>query len=706
MKGQALQVRVVGGMQQDIPQDPVSASLIENWTVDRTSTGLSSRVGYEKYRPNPAAQWAPFSALPRIDSLFVAQQLPGGARQSILFESNGSLFLFYEVGQAATLVNLLSRTVPTSTEAGAYYCQVGDRIVVTNGQDAPLVINPWPLPRASDITATVSAQIVRPLGFAGPPPQPNAIDVATVGAGATVGSAASFTGNATSNWYPTNGAAISFPGLFGHGYSDGVDAEVTNNYRYKVTFISDTGSESPLSQSAAFRWTIEKGNQGFQYAPSLRLPLGPKGTKARRVYRTLEGGSTYYFVADVRNNVEELFHGFRATNALGFEAPSETDSITFPAPRARVCASFKDSLFLDGGANESDTLFFSKPGFIDQYGSLDYIRLPSDGGSVSGLYSYYNNLIVFRENGVDVVTGTYPNFTAQTVTRQVSCRSPHSVDAVPGLGVFFLAQDGVYALQGGLDGGAVFQVVEIGQAIGRELNRITEACTPRAVGKYCPLDRTYHLYIPVDGDDRPSLGVLYHVEKQGWSIRTGFPVGCLGRLHGGELIFGHNEGAAAGQNAEAGLFVLSSIRSMGGNIQDDTYVTNPPPTSVYQSAWHDFGDAQAKKQVQYVTLWITTTGSVLLKLKHYKDFDHEAAGQDEQYIAQPPDAANQPVYDAAVADVDKWQESRLVPIRIPIAQQSCSWFKFSLETTDDILFIGYEVEYVVRGTQVIAGKKA
>ena len=51
-----------------------------------------------------------------------------------------------------------------------------------------------------------------------------------------------------------------------------------------------------------------------------------------------------------------------------------------------------------------------------------------------------------------------------------------------------------------------------------------------------------------------------------------------------------------------------------------------------------------------------------------------------------------------------WQDTRLVPIRIPVAVQSCSWFKFRIETTDDILIVGYELDYVSRGTMVIAGK--
>lgn len=68
---------------------------------------------------------------------------------------------------------------------------------------------------------------------------------------------------------------------------------------------------------------------------------------------------------------------------------------------------------------------------------------------ITCLYSYYNNLVVFRENSVDVLTGDYPNFNVQVVTDQVSCRSAHSIESIPGLGVVFLADDGIYALTGG-----------------------------------------------------------------------------------------------------------------------------------------------------------------------------------------------------------------------------------------------------------------
>ena len=693
-------------MTRDLPQAPESATLIENWTVDPATEGLVSRVGYERYRPNVASGFSPFTSLGRIDSLYVSQQLPGGARQHILFESGGVLYLYYESGQNAQLVSLSSRTVPNATDAASVYAQVGDRIVVTNGYDYPVVINPWPLPRASELTAGVAAQIIRPLGWAGRPPQPEVLAVATLDSGATPNSAYQYTGNSTSNWYPAYGSAICFPNIYGMGYSDGSDATRENNYRFKVSFISDTGSESPLSQEALTEWTIELGNYGFRYAPTLRIPIGPKGTRARRIYTTTDDGLEFFFSADCRNNVEQLFHVSRRSNALGFAAPLDRASSVFPAPRARVCAAYKDCLFLDGGANESDTLFFSKPGFIDQFGSVDYIRLPSDGGSITGLYSYYNNLVVARENGLDVVTGSYPDFSAQTVTRQVSCRAPSTLAAVPGVGVMFLAQDGVYALRGGLDGGSVFEVTEVGQPINEELTRLTAECAARAVAQYSPVDRAYHLYLPVDGSDRPGLGVVFHVEKEGWSIRTGFPVGCLARTFNGDLLFGHHTGAeAGGVNPEAGLFAISGIRAMGGSMTQDVFTQGPPPTSRYESAWHDFGDSQIKKQVQYVTVWIMSTGSVNIDLAYYKDFDNATVtGRENKYIAQSPDRAKQPVYDTAILDTDVWQTSRLVPIRIPVAVQSCSWFKFSIETTDDLVLVGYELEFGVKGTQVVAGK--
>lgn len=706
MRGQTLQVRLLGGMQESLPQEASAATLVDNWTVDGRTKGLSSRVGYEKYRPSASAEWAPFASLGRIDSLFVMQQAAGGARQSILLESKGVLYLYYEAGQSATLLKLADRAIPAATEPGSQYAQFGDRVVITNGEDPPVVVRPWPLAETAQTGSAQLGSCIRPLGWSGPPAAPEALRVATIDATATTKSAEFYTGASTTNWYPVHPEAMNFPSAFGMGKHNASASQVVNDYRFRVAFIMDTGSISPLSNEVEVRWELASGTSGYRYCPTLRLPLGPPGTVARRVYATLNEGSDFFFVADVRNNVEQLFHAARRSASYSVAAPQPSDSVPMPAPSARYCAVFKDCLFLDGGRNEGNLLSYSRPGLIDQFGAGDYVALSSGGGAVTGLYAYYNNLIVLRENAIDVLTGTYPEFTVQTVTKQVACRSGATLEAVPGVGIVFLAQDGVYALTGGLDGGAAFEVVNIGAPVQDQLDRLTQECAPRAVARYSPRERAYHLYFPADGQDRPTLGLVYHLDKRGWTRRTGFPVGCIDRTHNGVLVFGHHTGDEAGANSETGLFVITPIRAMGGAIVGDLYQLNGPPTSTYRSAWHDFGDAQVKKQVQYVTLWVMTAGDVKVSLKHYKDFEYTEVGANSAYVAQPPDRDAQPVYDEALVATAAWQRARLVPLRIPVAQQSCSWFQFEVTTTDDLVLVGYELEYKARGTQATAGRLA
>jgi hypothetical protein len=363
-------------------------------------------------------------------------------------------------------------------------------------------------------------------------------------------------------------------------------------------------------------------------------------------------------------------------------------------------------VFLDGGINDPYVLYFSNAGRPDQFAAPDYIQLSGANGGITGLFSYYNVLVVFRESGIDIVRGDSVNgFNATTVTTQVSCKSPSTIDTVPELGVVFLATDGVYALNGGFDGGSVFQVTKLTESIENTITRCTPDCLPRAVGRYSPLLNEYHVYFPADGQDRPTLGVVWHVDKKGWSIRENFPVGCIDRMPTDELVFGHNTGIEAGNSSPAGLFIISGRRAMGGTIDGEGYVLGQPPVSRWKSPWLDFGDAQIQKQPQYVTLWMMTTGSVNITLTHYKDFSRTATTE-RAYLAQPPDATALPVLDSAVLDATEWETARLVPIRIAVASQSCAWFAFEFETSNDLVFVGWEVEYNTRGTRVIAGQRA
>lgn len=730
MKGTTVEARKLGGLQTTLPQDGPNATELVNFTVDPDTEGWSTRVGYERYRPDPVDGFQPFQNTGRIDSLFVFQGGGQGSRQTLMLESGGTLYLVHEpVTPAFQLLPIRTgRSIPTPSQPASTYCEVAGGVVVCNGDDAPLFVRPWPIAGVSEAPTTAATQIARPLGFAATPRAPEALTVLTMSS--SFGSIITQTGDAVSLWWPTKPGAIGQYGDWGLGFSKNGTSSPGKGatFAYQVSFISDTGSESALSLPGSTSWELQANAEGFHYGVALRIPTGPPGTLGRRIYRSqnyhadgpVPGDDTTYFLDDVRNNVEELFFDPYASVALGAEAPSVALTTAFPAPRARFCAVYGDCVFLDGGIVDPNTLYFSHPNKPDQYGAGDFIRLSGDAGGITGLFGHYTVLVVLRENGVSVVEGNFTDgFRATTVTNQVACRSPHAIDAVPGVGIVFLAQDGIYALSGGLVGGSELTLTRLSQPIEAVTRRMTPDCTARAVARYSPTERAWHCYFAADGNDRPNLGIVYHVEKEGWTVREGFPVGALDRLFGGELVFGHNTGNEAvtqqNPNPPCGLFVITPRRSLGGSIVQDAFVYGPPPESRYQSAWLDLGDAQVQKQVHYVTLWVGTTGSFGLEVEAYKDFSFDPVGPSQAFKMQPPDADLKPVFgpttfpvtrDPGTWDQSRWQGVRVVPIRVSVAVQSCAWFAFAFKTTDDIVLIGWEVEFTARGTRVSAGHKA
>ena len=491
-------------------------------------------------------------------------------------------------------------------------------------------------------------------------------------------------------------------------------------FGWSVAYISDTGSEGPASTLASTTWALFAGSEGWRHAVALDVPVGPPGTVARKLYRTSNysddfvspGDTTLYFIGLIRNNTENIFFDAVLTANLGQPAPLIPTG-PLPAPRARFSAVYSGCLFLDGGLDDPFTLYFSAPGLIEQFAADAFLELPGVGGGVTAIYGNYTALLIFRENGIDVVQGTFPDFKVTTLSNSVTCRAPHSIQAIPGLGVVFLGQDGIYALTGGLEGGAINDLINLTVEQDEVIDRITPDCHAKSVSAFSAQSREYHLYVPVDGNDRPNLGIVLHVDRlpnvpalSPWTTRVGFPVGAITARYDGTLVFGHNTGnEAAGSNPQRGLFVLSGKRALGKFVTDIASGWNPPPTSIYRSAWTAFGDPQTQKQVSYVTLWVMTTGGPTITMRHYKDFSLKPV-EERAYVCQPPDATALPELDKMTLNKSDYTTERLVPLRFSVAHQSAAHFCFEIETTEDIILIGWETEMTSKGTRVVAGVRA
>jgi len=277
----------------------------------------------------------------------------------------------------------------------------------------------------------------------------------------------------------------------------------------------------------------------------------------------------------------------------------------------------------------------------------------------------------------------------------------------------FLANDGVYAITGGLVGGASAEVINLTTNQDGFIKKITPDCHAKAVAVFSEKLREYQLYVPFDGNDRPNKGFVLHVDRlpliqtvSPWSTREGFPVGAVSTFFDGTVIFGHNTGSQdTTPNSQRGLFVISGLRAAGKVPSGNTLVYADLPKSVYRAAWNNFGDPQVQKQVNYVTLWLMTTGNVEVTVRHYKDFSLTPT-EERTYFAQPPDAAKQPVLDKAIIGQSNFSDERLVPLRVSVAHQSAAWFCFEVETDAELTIVGYEYEYQSKGTKVIAGVRA
>ncbi len=727
MKQNVFQTALAGGVETKLPQTPQNAGRAENLTIDKTTGGWSTRIGYEPFIASPA-NWSPFSSTGPVYSVHCAQALAAGARQHIFYEADGNLHLVYEASGTDRVITVATnRNIPAPTEAGSWFTTTHYGPIVTNGVDRPIIVRPWPLAGYTDAINTIS-QCVRPFGFDG---LPTPVDVRNVkvypapSGGSFPAPKASGNG-AVTLWCPVDGIAIPDGGRWGLGFANNTGAGAADGdkeavFGWACSFISDTGSEGPTSTLASIKWELLAGSEGFRHACAMTLPLGPPGTVARKVYRTTNYGADYvspgdttlYFIDVVRNNVEDTFFDAVATANLGQPAP-EIATGPLPAPAARFSALFNGCLFLDGGINEPTTLFYSTVGLIEQFAADAYIELSAEGGGITALYSHYNTLLVFRENGIDVVQGDYTSgFTVTPLSNSVTCRAPHSIATVPGLGVCFLAVDGVYAVVGGLQGGAINEVINLTVPQDDIIERITPDLHAKAQGVFSEKSREYQLYVPVDGSDRPNLGLVLHVDRlqtadtlSAWTTRVGFPVGAATTLYDGTVVFGHHTGAETGGNdSQRGLFVISGKRAMGMDIVNDELVYNAAPTSAYRSAWWSAGDPQMQKQVSYVTVWVLTTGKPRITMRHYKDFSLQPTVE-QTYHAQSPDATSQPVLDGAILGQGQYREERLVPLRFSVAHMSAAWFCFEIETTEDITLVGYEYEWTTKGTRVVAGVRA
>ena len=220
----------LGGISELLPQEEKSATRVENWSVDPSTGGWDNRIGYEKFFP-AAPAWEPFHRMGRIESLYI-WNTHNGARTYHLFEvenaTTGIAQLKYTVGNVAGaggLTNIdLSRSIPTPNEPMTQYEPFGRYLIIVNGHDFPMKFD---------------GENTTPLGWIRAPHPPTPWSPAVV-LDAEPNTQLFMLFNDYYNLIPD----VNVIGL-------GIKTASTENaYSWKVSFVSETGSESPLSAAS------------------------------------------------------------------------------------------------------------------------------------------------------------------------------------------------------------------------------------------------------------------------------------------------------------------------------------------------------------------------------------------------------------------------------------------------------------------------
>jgi hypothetical protein len=696
MKDTNVKIEMLKGIYEKYPQPVESVMELVNWQVDQYTGGWSNRIGYEKY-DSSASSFSPF-VTNRIDSLFYSQRHQG-SQDSILFEQAGVLYQLNDfVGTLQKKILSTGRTQPKSSEVGTQYAQFGRFVLYANGYDRPGKTHLWPC-----TSYTSNYLIEYPLGFQHPPSAPVVWGIETDP------SVAAANGDKSSIWFYTQPLPRADPKNKGLGIA--IDAK-ENKYKYKVSFVNTAGSEGPMSTpSNTVEWDTTVNV--LLYAVTLEIPIGNNDVVARRIYRTKNfsddagnDGLIYYFVSEIPNNKDDFFIDDIPDASLGSVSPLITDSITFPSMQCRYLGVYKDCLFIDGGIDNDLILYYSYPAQPDRYAALSFLTLAHrQGGGLTGFFSYFNILLVFREYSIDIVRGDYPNFSATNLTQYIGTPATNTIKGVVGLGVLFLSYDGVYSININVEYSDNPTVKNITSHLRDTFERINKDAISKACAVYSKKRREYIVHFPIDGSPVNNLALVYHTDKGSWSIRENIPAGQLIVNAGGDVLFGMAD-TVPNTDTEHGIMVLSRKRTAGSSIVADVMTDKLPLVSTMRSAWLDLGDPATKKKIHSIYLFIATGGDQPVSLDYYMDFEYNKPNTTLSLRQQRPDFIDQNVYDKVKLDVNAfWEEPLVTTVRYDVHSQACSYFQWRIQTQKDVHIIGYAIDFTSAGMRVIKGKK-
>jgi hypothetical protein len=440
----------------------------------------------------------------------------------------------------------------------------------------------------------------------------------------------------------------------------------------------------------------------------------------------------YYFVKQINDNASEEFIDIVSDNALVNQASLSESTVIDSS--YHYGATWNNRIWLGGGISHPVKIIYSEAGLAEQFPVFNTFELGNGtGGAITKLYSYYNNLLVFRESAIEVIRVNGGSFSVSSVSQNIGTRASNSIQLVPEIGVVFLTDDGFYAISGGLDGGSIVNITKISSPIAKEVSRISTAAISRATSVYSTKEKEYWCHYPEKGSIIPTRGAVIHTLDGSWSLRHAdikaraarFAFTAMAADPDGNILLGTRPRwrTIAGDPADpltngargilVGLHVWSGANYWGNTLvatfadQIWTYTATRInlQQNIWESSWIDFGDNSIKHRVFNVDVEVLSFGDYAIDLDWGQDYDSAWAAAPSQKPAKSETlftTSEDPVFGPATPSLTKVpftvgksaiKDFRIIRIRWDVNTGLVDNFRFRLKSTLPMHLLSFNLNF-------------
>jgi hypothetical protein len=555
------------------------------------------------------------------------------------------------------------------------FCEVGGKIVWTNGVDAPLVYDGYRL---------------LPLGYQRAP-----------GTATPMGP--------TDNGHPvfTNAGGYSHPGKIGtpgESYDTGDGTLLAGAWYYWIQYEDAFGNLSPLSpacgpvtlrqeRTANTYWANYSNYPATASASDLGrfavriddltrqfflqgIPTGPDGTVARRVYRSrdaIRNPADPRLLVRIPDNETFCYPDNVRDGGLG-----EVGADLVSTPTFRIMCPYRGGLAIANTPASPGIVRLSEPGFAGTFSRSRFVFPDPNGAEVTGLANFGGRLLAFTESTVFAIVDEPGGLVAEPVTTGVGCVAPSSIRATGWGTLLWLGADGFYEMTP--DGATSLA----SDAISPVFKRLNLAALSKSAAAWSPRTKEYLCAVPEAGSYGNGLVLVY--DGKGWrKQRHGIRyVDICTTKDWRHYVLG------AGIGDENNVFAL--------DCEVRTY-SLPTKQYAFRSAWlRPDATGRSRFRLRHVFVGFVEAHTGNVTATWYVNGRRDTAVASKTLTSMAPDRTDGAL-DAVTLGTTKLRSPRLVWKRIDIGVLDCDSFSFDLACSApvDIHIAAFAFEFDIVG---------